>query len=186
LENPTAKPLLEQDPLEEIMHGSPFMSSEPVPYEIAKSATSEEYNSEDTLHLCEDERSSSLSVKFDHLPVGPKYVILDHDRDTTMISHNESLEMENQQAMELYEVLTLEFEEKDSTNEHGSFTLEIPQELCSFNTTPELGTLSAPCTHEDYNHLKVLSCKIFRRLVVDVYIYRKHCRFCGCTVALTL
>ena len=66
---------------------------------------------------------------------------------------------------------------KDSTNEHGSFTFDIPRKPCSFNATPELGMLSAPCTHEDYNQLKVLFCKIFRRLVVDIYVYRKHCRF---------
>ena len=88
--------------------------------------------------------------------------------------------------MELYEALTLESEEKDSTNEHGNFTFEVPHKPCSFNTTPESCMLSAPCTHEDYNHLKVLFCKIFRRLVVDVYVYREHCIFRGCTLALTL
>ena len=103
-----------------------------------------------------------------------------------MIFHDESLEMENQWAMELCEALTLESKEKDSSNEHGSFTLEMPQKQCSFNATPESDTLSAPCTHEDYNNLVVLFYKIFRRLVVDVYVYRKHYRFRGCIVALTL
>ena len=88
--------------------------------------------------------------------------------------------------MEFCEALTLESEEKDSTNVHGSFTFDIPRKPCSFNATLESGMFSAPYTHEDYNQLKVLLCKIFRRLVVDVYVYRKHCRFCGCTMALTL
>ena len=88
--------------------------------------------------------------------------------------------------MELCEALTLESEEKDSTNEHGSFTFDIPRKPCSFKATLESGMLSSRCTHEDYNQLKVLICKIFRRLVVDVYVYRKHCRFRGCTVTLTL
>ena len=96
-----------------------------------------------------------------------------------MIFHDESLEMENQWAVELCEAPTLESEEKDSTNEHGNFTFDKPRKLCSFNATPESGMLSAPCTHEDYNHLMVLFCKIFRRLVVDVYVYRKHCIFRG-------
>jgi hypothetical protein len=74
----------------------------------------------------------------------------------------------------------------DSTNKHGSFILEISQEQCLFNASPELGTLSALSKHEDYNHLKALSCKIFRKLVVDAFVYHKHCKFCGCTVALTL
>ena len=57
--------------------------------------------------------------------------------------------------MELCEALTLESEEKDSTNEHGSFTLDIPREPGSFNATPESGMLSAPYTHKDYNRPKV-------------------------------
>ena len=57
----------------------------------------------------------------------------------------------------------LESNEKDSSNEHENFTLDIP---CSFNATLESGMLSAPCTHEDYNHLMVLFCKFFKRLVV--------------------
>ena len=78
------------------------------------------------------------------------------DRDTTMIFHDEPLEMENQWAMEFFEAPTLESDEKDSTNEHGTIIFEIP---CSFNSTLESGMLSAPCTHEDYNHLMVLSAK---------------------------
>jgi len=121
--------------------------------------------------------------KFEPLPSGPEKVVLDHDRDSTMISHDESLEMENPWAMEFCEAPTLESDEKDSTDEHGTVIFEMP---CSFNATPESGMLSAPCTHEHYNHLMVLFCKTFRRLVVDVYIYHKYYRFCGCIVALIL
>ena len=124
-------------------------------------------------------------IEFEPLPDGLESVVLDFDRDTIMIFHDASLEMEKSWAMELCGAPTLESNEKDSTNEHESFTLEMPQKPCSFNNTPESGMLSAPCTHEDYNHLKVLFCKIFRRLVVDVYVYRKYCRFCGCTMALS-
>ena len=166
------------------MHTSPFISSEPILLGVLES--SEEYDSEDSLHSHEDERSSSSLTEFEPLPDGLETVVLDLDRDTTMILHDEPLEMENQFAMEFCEAPTLESEEKDSTNEHGSFTFDIPRKPCSFNATPESGMLSAPCTHEDYSHLIVLFCKIFRRLVVDVYVYRKHCRFRGCTVALTL
>ena len=124
--------------------------------------------------------------EFEPLPSGPEKVVLDHDRDSTMISHNESLEMENPWAMEFDEKPTLESIEKDSVDEHGSFILGILQESCSFNASPESGMLSASCTHEKSNHPKVFSCKIFRRVVVDAFVYRKHCKFCGCTVALTL
>ena len=103
-----------------------------------------------------------------------------------MIFHDEPLEMENHWAKESCEAPTLESNEKDSTIDHRSFTLDIPQKPCSFNATLESGTLSATCTHKDYSHPIVLFYKIFRRFVVDVFVYRKHCRFHGCTVALTL
>ena len=88
--------------------------------------------------------------------------------------------------MEFDEAPSLESKEKDSTDEHGSFTLDIPLEPCSFNASPESGMLSASCTHKESNHSKVFSYKIFRRVVVDAFVYRKHCKFRGCTVALTL
>ena len=77
-----------------------------------------------------------------------------------MLSHNESLEMENTWAIEFCEAPTLESDEKDSTKEHGTVIFEMP---CSFNATPESGMLSASSTYEDYNHLMVLFCKTFRR-----------------------
>jgi hypothetical protein len=46
--------------------------------------------------------------------------------------------------------------------------------------------LSALSMHEGYNHLMVLSCKNFKRMVVAAYVYHKHYRFHVCTVALTL
>ena len=49
LENLLAKPLPEQNPLEEMMHTSPFISSEPVPFGVLES--SKEYDSEDSLHF---------------------------------------------------------------------------------------------------------------------------------------
>jgi len=123
-----------------------------------------------------DKQSSSPTIDLKPLHAGPENVVLDFDRDTTSTFHDESLEIENQQAMEFCEALTLESKEKDSTDEHRTDIFQIP---CSFNFSPESGTLSAPCTHEDYNHLKVLFCKIVTRLVVDLYIYHKHCRFCA-------
>ena len=128
------------------------------------------------LFRSEDERSSSSLTEFEPLPDGLEYVVLDLDRDTTMIFHDASLEMENQWAIEFCEAPTLESNEKDSTNEHGTVIFEIS---CSFNATPESGMLSAPSTHEDYNHLMVLFCKIFRRLVVDEFVYLNIADFVG-------
>ena len=133
LENLLAKPLPEHNPLEEIMHTSPFISSEPVLLGVLES--SEEFDSEDSLHFCEDERSSSPLTEFEPLPAGLEYVVLDLYRVTTMRFHDKSLEMEKSWAMELCGAPTLESNEKDSTNEHESFTLEMPQKPCSFNNT---------------------------------------------------
>ena len=184
LENSMAKHFPKSNPLEEMMHESPFIPSEFILFEVAKSATFEENNSEEILHFCEDELSSSLLTEFEHLPAGLDYVVLDHDRDSTMIFDDKSLQMENSWAKEFFEAPTLDSE--GSIDEHGNFNLEIAQKPCSSNTLLESGTLSAPYIHEDNNQLKVLFCKIFRRMVVDVYVYRKHCRFRGCTWAITL
>ena len=165
-----------------MMHESSFIPSESILSEVAKSTASEENDSEATLDFCEDEQSLSLLSEFEPLSSGPKEVVLDHDRDPTKISHDESLEMENPWAMKFCEAPTLESGEKDSTDEHGTIIFEIP---CSFNASPESGMLSSPRTHEKCNHYKVFSYKIFRRVVVDAFVYRKYCRFHGCTVALT-
>ena len=124
-------------------------------------SSTRKYDLKKILHFCEDEQSSSLSTEFEPLPAGPDYVVLDHDPDSTMIFHDKSLEMENPWAKEFCKALTLEIEGRNSTYVHGIVILEIPQEPCSFNASQELGTFCALSTHEDYNHLKVLLCKIF-------------------------
>ena len=75
---------------------------------------------EDSLHSREDERSSSPSIEFEPLTVGPEYVDFDHDQDSTSIFHDDSVEMENQWAMELSVAPTLESDENDSIDEHGT------------------------------------------------------------------
>ena len=52
--------------------------------------------------------------EFEPLPSGLEKVVLDHDQDSTMLSHDESLEMENRWAMEFCEAPTIESDEKDS------------------------------------------------------------------------
>jgi hypothetical protein len=46
--------------------------------------------------------------------------------------------------------------------------------------------LSSPCSYEEHNHLSLLVCKLFGRMVVDAYIYHKYCKSRGCIVVLTL
>jgi hypothetical protein len=168
LENPLAKPFPKQKPLEEMMHVPPFISLEPVLFKVIESATSKEYVSGETFHLSEGEQSSSSSIKFKPLLTGLHYVVLDHDRDTTMIFHDESLEIENPWAMESSKALTLESKEKDFADEHDSFILETPPP-CPYghSTPPESATLCTANAFKGYNHLKALSSKTFRRMVVD-------------------
>jgi hypothetical protein len=118
-----------------------------------------------------------------HWPIS---VALDLDREPTSILQDEYLEMEDSWAMKIYEALALESKWKDSTDEHGSFTLDIPHKPCSHHASSESAMLGALGTREDYNRLLVLFCSTFRRLVVDAYVYHKHCRFHVCTVAPTL
>ena len=46
--------------------------------------------------------------------------------------------------------------------------------------------LSTTCLYEDPNHLVILVSKLFRRMVVDAYVYHEYCKSRGCTVVLTL
>jgi hypothetical protein len=94
--------------------------------------------------------------------------------------------MENSWAVEIYKAPTLESKWKELIDKHGSCTLDLPQEPCLHHVPLESATLNAQSTHQDYNRLMVLSCKKFRRMVVDAYIYHKHCRFRVCIVALSL
>jgi hypothetical protein len=94
--------------------------------------------------------------------------------------------IENSWSKEIYEAPTLESKGKDSIDQHGHFILDTPHEPCLHHASSESGMLGALSTHEGYNCLMVLSCKKFRRMVVDAYSYHKHCRFHVCTVALTL
>ena len=124
------------------MHTSPFISSKAVLLGVLES--SEEYDSEGGLHSCEDEHSSSPLIEFEPLPDGLEYVVLNLDRESTSSFYDEPLEMENQWAKEFCEAPTLESNEKDSSNEHGNFTFDVPRKPCSFSTAPESGMLSAP------------------------------------------
>jgi hypothetical protein len=42
------------------------------------------------------------------------------------------------------------------------------------------------CFHENHNHIFVLVHKLFKRTVVDVFVYHKYCKSRGSTMVLTL
>ena len=75
---------------------------------------------------------------------------------------------------------------KDPIVEHESFSFVTPQVSCSLLKFPELISLSSTCYHEDHNYVSILVSKLFRRMVVDAYVYQKYYRSRGCIVVLTL
>ena len=184
--NTMIEPSLDSEPIEEVKGILLVDSLESLLEKDAEKFIEEEDDSTKPVDISKFETTPRPPIEFEPLSSGSEKVVLDRNRDSTTICHDESLEMENPWATEFGKAPILESKEKDSLDEHGSFTLEIPQESCSFNASPESGMLSASCTHEKSNHSKVFSCKIFWRVVVDAFIYRKHCKFRWCTVALTL
>jgi hypothetical protein len=71
-------------------------------------------------------------------------------------------------------------------NDAGStlFPHDISLENKSFYAMDIL--LSATCLHEDHNHLLILVSKLFKRMVVDAFVYHKYCKSRSCIMALTL
>ena len=130
-------------------------------------------------------QTSSSMIEFKPRPTSPHCVVLDHDRDTTMIFHDEPLAIENRWATESSEALSLECKESGSIDKHDSFTLESPPP-CFFSTPPESVACCTTNAFASCNLLKTLSSKTFRRMVVDTFVYHKHYKFRGCTIALTL
>ena len=120
-------------------------------------------------HLYETEQPPSPSSKIKPCPSGPMF-------------HFESLEKENFCAMDLPQ--TLESKTEESTNKHETF--EFPQDSCPNKDSPEFTSLRATCSHQVSNHLLNFPSKMYKRVVVDAFVYRKHSKFRGSTVALTL
>jgi hypothetical protein len=117
--------------------------------------------------VCETKRIPSPSLEPKSCPPGHLNVVLDNDRDSTLILH------ERFWAMDKLEAPTLELDMNDSTNEHESSSFEFPHISCSLLMSLESITLSTPCPYEDSNLLIILVSKLFRRMVVDAYIYHK-------------
>jgi hypothetical protein len=133
------------------------------------------------LHLCEAEQPPSPSIEL--RPSGLRNVVHNGGHETTSIFLDECLEMEDPCAMDIPKIKTLESERKNSTNEHESFFFE---ESFSHKESLESAPLCTTCSYGAHNHLLILVYKMFRSMVVDAFVYRKHCKFCGCTMAITL
>jgi hypothetical protein len=144
-----------------MMHVSPFLSCKPILAKLVEFSTSQEYNSEGPLHLCEDKRSSSPLIELEPFSTGSYHVVSNYGRETILFIHDASLEMENSWAMKIYKAPTLGSKGKDLIGKHGSVTLDLPQEPCLHHISRESATLSAQSTHQDYSRLTIIPCKKF-------------------------
>jgi hypothetical protein len=88
--------------------------------------------------------------------------------------------------MDVPKAPTLEIEESDPTVKHESFVFKTPQFSCSFLESPEFVVLSATCCYEEDNHPSLLVSKLFRRMVVDIFVYHKYYKSCSSIMVLTL
>ena len=97
-----------------------------------------------------------------------------------LILHDISLENKNFCAMDISKAPTRE------TKEHESFAFENLHVSCLCLESPEFVVLSAACCDEEDNHPSLLVSKLFRRMVVDVFVYHKYYKSRSSTVVLTL
>ena len=77
--------------------------------------------------------------------------------------------------IDIYEETTLESENEDDIDEHGSYFINTSSNSCTHEKSPELIGLSNITTHEILNPLILLVHKDFERVVVDAYVYHKYC-----------
>ena len=183
--NSLADPFPQEEPAEEVLVVMPDDSSKPSLERDAKLFIQEEDDLDETLELSIHEQPTHPRIELKPHPTNPHFVDPDHNQDTTMIFHDEPLETENSWAREFSEALSLECKESSSIDEHDSFILESPPP-CSFSIPPESATCCATNAFASCNLLIARSSKTFRRMVVDAFVYHKHCKFRGCTIALTL
>jgi hypothetical protein len=88
--------------------------------------------------------------------------------------------------MDIPKAQTLETEMNDSTVKHESISFETPQFSCSLLKSPEFIVFSTICFREDPNLLSILVGKLFKRMVVNVFVYHKYCKSHGCMLTLSL
>ena len=75
---------------------------------------------------------------------------------------------------------------KDSLDKHESFSFENSHISYSLLKSSKFVSLVPTCFYEDPNLLLILVHKLFKRMVVDTFIYHKYCKSRSSTMALTL
>jgi hypothetical protein len=75
---------------------------------------------------------------------------------------------------------------QESANEHAHFSFVTSHVPWSLLRSIEFVSLLTTCPYEDPNHLLIIVSKHFKRMVVDAYVYHKHCKSRSDTMALAL
>jgi hypothetical protein len=89
--------------------------------------------------LCEIERPSTSSLEPKPCPFGHPNVVLDSDRDSTLILHEKSC------AMDIPSAPTLQTKKEDPAVEHKDFSFESPPVSCSLLEPLEFVSLKTTC-----------------------------------------
>ena len=83
-------------------------------------------------------------------------------------------------SMDILEGSTLESKKEDHVDEHQGYILEGPPDLRFHEKSPGSIFSSAACTNESCNHPMFLLHQIFKRMVVDAFVYHKYSKACSC------
>ena len=78
--------------------------------------------------------------------------------------------------MGIYVKSPLEVESDRDFNEQRSYFINTPSVPCSYETSPDLLSLSNIAPHDIFNPVMLHIPKVFERVVVDTYVYHKYCR----------
>ena len=130
-------------------------------------------------HAYETERIPPTSLERKPCTFGHKPVVLNSDQGSTLILHERFC------AMDMPKAPTMETE-KDSTIEHESFSFKTTHVSHSFLESLGFIVLSTTCFNGEDNYPSLLDCKLFKRMVVDIFVYHKYCRSRSCNAAPTL
>ena len=88
-----AEPSLDYELIEEVKGILQVDSPESLLGKVAEKFIEKEDDPAKPINISEFEIPHRPPIEFEPLPAGPDYVVLDHDRDSTMIFHDKSLEM---------------------------------------------------------------------------------------------
>ena len=82
--------------------------------------------------------------------------------------------------MDILEGAALEPKKEDHVDEHQSYILGEPQDLCFHEKSLESIFPCATYTYESYTHPMLLFYQILGRMVVDAFVYHKYSKAHSC------